>query len=174
MKSILILTTPRTGSNLLLNSLACHPRAVTAGEVLSDDALSFNTEEAIQNIQSGTDWNLCKVLFSDIHKHEFNQIYHRCEFRLHLYRRDIVAQASSWVTACETGIWVNGQVRPNPCLPPMAPIEQISASRILLPALCDISICYETMIENWDATISYVLSCAQWEQYHLPMAWEKM
>lgn len=173
MKSILILATPRTGSNLLLDSLAAHPQAVTGGEWLSIDRLEFNTKQAIENIKSGADCNLFKCFFADRKNPEFWNLFHRCDCRIHLYRRDTDAQLLSWKRACETGIWVKDQRNPLKMDPPYDMLHRIEESRTFLTPLCHMAICYETMIEHWEATIEYVLAVADWQQVTLPMAREK-
>lgn len=174
LKKILIVTTPRTGSNLLLDSLAHHHQAITGGEWLATEPLRFNSPKAISNIESGADCNLYKVFASQLHDTRFEILSSQCECVIHLYRRDVDAQVRSWLRACRTGIWVKDQPCPNPSRFPLSPVEHVLSSRIPLNSISTLSICYETMVANWDATISYILSCAGWEQATLPQAHSQM
>jgi len=173
MKRILILCTPRTGSNLLLNSLAQHHDAVTGGEYLSDDRLTHNSPEAIENIKSGAECNLFKAFAADYGLPGFDELYQSCDLTIHLYRRNITAQCDSWEKACKTGDWVKNQTDPLPKEVPSDMRDEIHRSRSLLCALADISICYESMVDHWDATIRYILDVAGWPLVTLPMATER-
>lgn len=175
LKRILIIATPRTGSNLLLDSLATHPEAVTGGEWLAPEPLKFNSLDAIRNLSTGVDCNLFKVFASQLYDARFRHLLSRCECVVYLYRKDIDAQVRSWMRACDTGIWVNEQPWPNPCDQPLKPKEHIFSARIEAMSIATISICYETMVTKWDATISYILACAEWanvtlQQAHAPMS----
>lgn len=162
MKPIIILTTPRTGSNLLLDSLAEHPQAVTGGEVLSGTP-EFNSDKALDNLRASRTINLCKIFSDQLTHPRFREFWSPECCTVHLYRRDIAAQIASWRTACETGIWTEGEPYPHPQAVPLDMHDQIAASRCLLPRYSTIAICYESLVDQWDLTIEYILRTADWD-----------
>ena len=87
MQRILIIATPRVGSNLLLDSLAEHPQAITGGEILSDNALTRNSPSAIANLSTGRECNLFKVHWQQRNKLDWRLTVN--SFAIHLYRRNI-------------------------------------------------------------------------------------
>ena len=168
MQRILILSTPRTGSNLLLDSLAEHPDAVTGGEILSANALTHNSPAAIQNLIDGKECNLFKVHWSQRHLLDWRLTDN--SLIVHLYRRDIEAQLASWRKACKSGRWCRWDRDPLYADFPTNANHQIFESRIGWSAVADVSITYEHLIECWDATLDFLLRSAGWDAVPLAMA----
>lgn len=172
-RSILILASPRTGSNLLIDSLARHPFAKTGGEYLTGKRLQLNTNEAIRNIRSGG-CNLFKV-FSYHQSHPmFQSLVRQCELRIYLHRRDKQAQYRSLVRAWETGCWCGGNVQqtePKPC-----PVYfgQLSTWDRRNQWYANHSISYERLVDDWDSVTAEILRRARWSPMSMSMAREKI
>lgn len=179
MKRILILTTPRTGSNLLLDSLALHPQAITGGEYLSADRLTHNTDAAIENIKAGVDVNLVKVFWDQRHHPLFDHLVRTFEVRCELFRWDRLAQLASWQRACRTGVWTNEpELPPSPTVFPSDAPKQIADAHDpsqgnSFATLATIHVAYETLISNWDREIGRILDDAGWAPLRLRHAREK-
>lgn len=171
MKPIVILSTPRCGTNLLMLSLANHSRAVCAGEVCNAEAnpdvwgVSDDRAPLIRRC------NVFKVLSVHRSHWDYGQFL-GWGFRVYLYRRDVAAQTRSWVTAATTGVWMAGQQRPHVATPPT--IEHVQselayADRVLMRQ-SDMVLSYEQMVAHWDATIESILRLAGWRLETLAMA----
>lgn len=149
MKRIQILTSPRTGSTLLQTALENHPQGINGGE---------RGQVWAENIE----YTIGKWFPWDGYKKE------DIDFCIFLYRQDTKAQIKSWREAAITGRWFNG-IDPITCPMPEDPEDFIKEAERQFKPLADVMICYEDMVNNWDQTISTILSMADWEQQELPM-----
>lgn len=162
----MICTSPRTGSNLLVDSLAQHPYAICAGEICCPDAL----EEYKANQSKA--FNLAKLFASDQHHPGFRDILDG-SLKVFLYRIDRKSQITSWLKACRTGQWV-AEVQGRPISPPIDPDREIQETHQIFEPMCDMKIAYEDLIRDWDGTIASVLREAGWEPKKLPMARQRL
>ncbi|QEF98142.1 hypothetical protein Mal15_21900 [Stieleria maiorica] len=165
VQPIVVMTTPRTGSNLLVDSLATHPQAVSASEWFSPTL----TGVPAANRARGLGYcNLFKVFESERQMDGFKEIRDR-SFRIYLYRRDVDAQLTSWRLACESG-WFVAETRDKPVPFPANATEQIAAAERVFRADADLAIAYEDMIANWNDTIANILRLAKWKLATLQQA----
>lgn len=172
MKKIVILSTPRCGTNLLMLSLDQHPAAVCAGEICNADADPALWGQSADRSEMIRRCNLFKVLTVHRSHWDYDQFTAIDALNIYLYRRDTVAQMRSWVRAAETGIWMAGQDRPyfGP-VPTAAHVtaEVAFADRTMMRR-ADLVISYESMVAHWDQTITTILDRAGWPRQPLAMA----
>ena len=143
-----IRTTPRTGSNLLMMSLAKHPEVRSAGEFYCTDPKRCFAE-AWANKKLGN-WNLTKTFFLEEPP--------RAGLTVFLYRRDRDAQLKSYLRACETGEWIQGMFS-TPGEPRQDFLEQVEQAYKSVRNTCHMTISYEDLIEHWDEYIDAILRC---------------
>ncbi|MFN7318034.1 MAG: hypothetical protein ACK5S6_00865 [bacterium] len=157
-----IRTTPRTGSNLLMHSLASHPEVKSAGEYYCTDE-SRCTAQAWANKKSG-DWNLTKTFFFEEPPKPGPTVF--------LYRQDMLAQYNSYLKACETGEWMHGMVSP-PVKPIRNFLELVSRTSRDVGPKCDLIVKYEDLMLKWDSVISSILELWGIANLRLDMATTK-
>lgn len=164
-QKIVIGTSPRTGSTLLIRSLARHPFAINAEEYLNTD---IN-----KNPITLENYNLFKV-FEEQKTHPlFDQVLKNA-YLIYLTRQDTEAQQRSFTLANKTGIWQHGQskgyINDNP-----ASIDELNKrAKEMFQPICHQELSYEYMISNWDKAILSILHGAGWTKQRLPMAVKKM
>lgn len=153
--ALLICATPRTGSNLLMLSLAQHPHFRLGGEWLVKR-------------KAGTlyNYNLFKLFYDSRKHHEHQQLIERCK-TVFLYREDTEAQISSWIKACETGRWIQ-DCGEDPIKPPNNMLEQIKGAEQLY-GNSDIALSYEQIVSDWQASVNKCLWLVGLKSAYLPM-----
>lgn len=172
VRKIVVLTSPRTGSNLLVNSLANHWQARSAGEWyqsrLPDSAkLNRIRPDAIDTC------NLFKLFSMDLGNADFAKIVDGA-YVVYLYREDVRAQVASWRRACSTGVF-SAEGRPRPQEMTVSdPWAAIGAAEDYLRPLADIVVSYEELVSDWNGTIARILSGAGWAVYDIPQAHRKI
>ena len=160
-RNIIILATPRVGSNLLMYSLAQHPQAICGGEWYCTDERHCEPEHWSNRHRQ---CNLVKIC--NLEPIPFEGLL------IGLIRNDRQAQIASWRRACETGKWIEHYEIETVEFP--ADAEQtIEASNARIHRVCDLIYSYEHMIEKWDQAISIILQSAGWMGISLPMATTK-
>lgn len=170
MKPIVICATPRTGSNLLTDSLAQHPNAVSGGEWFNWDVEDW----VLRNRElRPTKCNIFKLMPFDAHRDEWLEIV-RAGFVVHLWRRNRSAQLRSWQKACVSGKWLEEDPEGSKFDFPSNAREIILDANQKYALLADFSLTYEAMIEDWDGSVSQILEQAGWSPRRLPMAREKL
>jgi len=157
-----IRTTPRTGSNLLMHSLAKHPEVKSAGEYYCVEE-SRCTVEAWSNKKSG-DWNLTKTFFLEEPP--------KLGLTLFLCRKDIEAQHASYIKACSTGEWMSGMVS-DPVQPLHDFVHLVEETNRRIAPLCDLVFTYEDLVESWDESIRNILNSWGLQQLSLDKATKK-
>ena len=158
-KPIIILSSPRCGSNLLMHSLAQHPQAVCGGEWHCPEESRCDPEHW-KNRQTRA-CNLIKVC-----QHEpipFDGLL------IGLFREDIEAQLRSWRKACLTGEWVAGSVS-EPVEFPADARQVIIYTNGRINEECDRVFSYESLINHWHEITETILQAANWEQWPIDMA----
>ncbi|MCC9655275.1 hypothetical protein [Rhodopirellula halodulae] len=176
MKKIVICSSPRCGTHLLLTSLASHSLAKSAGEVLNpEDGYSdfkLSRDRSIHIRQH----NLFKLLVLSRSLPDFGK-YNGFGFRVFMFRRDVEAQIDSWQRACATGRWTAQEPVSNrlkPVIPRAEMRRQIGIADDLFLRSSDLVISYEELVENWDDSIMTILDRAGWPIECLSMALQKM
>lgn len=170
----MILATPRTGSNLLLHSLENHPEAISAGEIRNDSAQRplvhrWGWGEAVAKC------NLCKFMWLGRNGSDWFRDLHRADgLRVHLWREDRDAQVDSWLRACRTGQWTADGPRQRRVRPPSKPNRVIDAADAVFRSIADLTITYESLVDQWDAMTGGILASAGWSDFRLRMAEERM
>lgn len=171
MKRIIIVCSPRSGSNLLQFSLARHPDAINGSEWFNPNLRLYAPDIWLRKQNKGY-FNLIKVFGYNERFAEFEEILSSGVI-IHLRREDRTAQLKSWKRACETGVWLNCEHSYDK--PTVLP-ENANA---LLDA-CDryseraaLALTYEHLIANWKSSIEAILRIAEWPYVDLPMAIEK-
>lgn len=154
-----IRTTPRTGSNLLMHSLAKHPQVKSAGEYYCMEE-SRCTVEAWSNKKSD-DWNLTKTFYLEEPPKPGLTIF--------LHRRDTQAQYASYLKACQTGAWMQG-MKSEPVEPIPYFLDKVNDTFHRVARHCDFVLAYEDLVANWDWTIEAIQSLWGIEKIPLPMA----
>lgn len=170
---ILIVGTPRVGSNMLLYSLASHPRAVNAGEVLCDDnppEIEYGKRMYANYLET---CNLFKLFWMYRESTEARLLLPTCPTIVFLYRKDIDAQIASWQRAAETGLWTAGHSRRKTNTPPNLRHFITEARRHLEP-MSTLKFSYEQLCQDWDNCVSAVLNSAQWDDIPLRKATVKL
>ncbi len=166
MEKILIATTPRTGSNLLMFSLGFHSTAVCGGEWWNANALycypvhwenkTFKTDEV----------NLAKVFYGEELLKGFSI--------LHLFREDANAQIASWKRACETGVWI-ADGTPYPRVECPGNCKQIieTANEAFRP-LAKLSLSYEDLVDDWGYSLWRIQRTFEWSCEPIAMATKRI
>jgi len=166
-KKLVVGTSPRTGSTLLVDSLWQHPEIVSAHEI-------FNPR--VGDRPEG--WNLCKVHSVNVDDPQFWELLcDRGVTVLFLYREDIDRQLWSWGHALETGRWVmeRDDLRIKFEMPPRQwMLEMIELAEKVFRPRASMVLSYEKMVGNWDATVEKVLDLGNWSRTVLPMARRRM
>lgn len=165
MKRIVIATSPRTGSNLLVDSLATHSQAVGIGEFFQD----MLPEYAERNRASGEPWNLCKLFAMDKVQPPFGSIL-QDSFIVFLHRIDREAQVASWARACATGKYTEEDPGEPIAPPPEGFGYWIDEAQRLFAPVCDIAIRYEDMVDDWDNVVRCIFYGARWPQQRVAKA----
>lgn len=168
-RKIVIAGTPRTGSNLLLHSLAKHPVAINAGEVYCPHVPDSVRSRLASCADFVAECNLFKLFAQYEGRPNFRRIMGAGQL-VYLYREDIDAQVESWERAAASGIWNQGQRVPTPTAPPSYARDLIRRAHDLFADRADFVISYEQMTHDWDGTITRVLDLAGWPRMSLPMA----
>lgn len=170
MKRIIIVCSPRSGSNLLQLSLAQHPDATDGSEWFNTE-LETIAPYAWRRRQNGEYCNLIKVFGYEKWADEFEELL-ASGVIIHLRREDRAAQLRSWKRACETGIWLN-------ITPGVFKMEFPENAEEQLD-ICDefieraaLALTYEHLIANWSESLAAILRIAEWPYIDLPMAIEK-
>lgn len=173
MRKVVILSTPRCGTNLLMLSLDSHPDAVCAGEVCNADAEPDLWGHSGSRSEFIDSHNLFKVL-SVYRSHSDFQQFLGWGFRVYLYREDIDAQKRSWIKAATTGVWMDGQSRPYIAPKPTSDYmdAEIAFADRMMMRQADLVLSYETMVSQWDHTTRTIQKAAWWPVKTLPMATE--
>ncbi len=172
---IVIGCTPRTGSNLLQDSLAKHPSAIDAGEIFQ---IPIFRRPIVQRIvDQGRDplaeCNLFKVFSSHHTADGFQRLVDSADVLIYLFRINRRAQLESWQKACESGVWIAGQKNPY-CVPfPSDTEEQIDRAGRLFGNRANYHLAYEHMINNWDVHIAAILQLAGWDPCPLAKVHQK-
>lgn len=152
-KPIIIIASPRVGSNLLMHSLAEHPDAVCGGEWHCVDEISCRQDH--WRNKHFRKCNLIKIMFQE--EIPFPGLL------VGLFREDIESQLASWKKACDTGIWMTGQTvqpSPFPCLQDAR--EKIICTNKRLYECCDLVYSYESLVNHWDHIVKIILTEANW------------
>ncbi len=171
MKKIVVATTPRTGSSLLVDSLGRHPKAISAGEWFNQDVEEFVRENK-RHPESLTRSNLFKVFVNDFDEEVCRDIFNDA-YVVFLYREDKKAQINSWRKACETG-WFVAECRAEPRPMPKEAHFLIYYAHELFESLADYIISYERMTTCWDEVVSEILTAAEWDVVPIPQARMKL
>ena len=165
---------PRTGSNLLIDSLAQHPRALNGGEVFNIPL--FWTPRVLGLKQRGLcpieHCNLFKLFPYDRGHYGFEQLLAEGKV-IYLYRADRAAQLASWRKACETGVWYQGQAVPHKVPFLENANETIHLAETLFASRAALTLSYEKLVQDWSRSIAAILELAGWEDVPLGMALEK-
>ena len=158
MKPISVLASPRSGSNLLVDSLATHPDAKSSGEWYNPRRGPRNT----LNKEKGAEYcNLFKFFGDHTGRKEFKEITER-SYKVMLFRVDVEAQLRSWKKACKTGRWIaEGDCGPAMPFPNNARHLIENGHRLFRP-MADFYISYEDLIRNWDEVTKAILERAGW------------
>lgn len=155
MKRIVIACSPRTGSNLLMHSLATHPQAVCGGEWNQP----YESRAVPEWWRNKTDRpgavNLCKVFAPEKIPFENTMI-------VYLYRSDRDAQLASWRKASATGTWMAGMTS-EPTEFPSNAADLIEQAESQYRPIADVAISYEELVSRWDETISTILTTSGWD-----------
>lgn len=172
MRRIVIASSPRCGTGLLVNSLATHPAAVNAGEVLNEfdtatDEDWLESQDRTKMIQRHTLFKLLSIY----HEHQDFDQFRGWGFVVYLYRRDREAQKNSWRRAAESGIWSTEQSEP---IPPVSVADAdmdalIGLADHLFLRAADLVLSYEHLANNWTECNARIQSGAGWTPRHLPM-----
>lgn len=161
-KPIIILSSPRCGSNLLMHSLAEHPQAVCGGEWHCPE--ESRCEPMHWQNRHTRKCNLIKVC-----QHEIVP----CDGLLvGLFREDIDLQLRSWQRACVTGEWIAGSFS-EPVEFPADAKQIINYTNQRINDECDLVFSYESIIARWDDIIEIILRAANWTLTPLAMATQK-
>lgn len=143
MERIIICTSPRTGSNLLVDSVAQHPDAVSASEWFNPKAPQYARKNRNERPD---DCNLLKLMIYEHRRPAFREVFNS-GIRVFLFREDVDAQIASWRRACRTGMWVDGVLDSPEKFPGNARQLIQKAENLFLPE-CHMSVSYECLIEN--------------------------
>lgn len=158
VKRIVVCTTPRTGSNLLVHSLAEHPLAVSASEWFNE---TMGGPYALNRRERPEECNLLKLMYYDRNKPGFDAVY-RSGFRVFLYRKDRDAQLASWRRACATGLWMAEWEKGEPSKFPVDANEQVDNARRAFRYESHMVLSYEQLVDHWDDAIANILKLAEW------------
>lgn len=171
---IVVGCSPRTGSNLLIDSLASHPQALNAGEIFNIPL--FWTPRVLGLKQRGFSpvqhCNLFKLFPYDDGHYGFEQLLGEGKV-IYLYREDRSAQMASWRKACETGLWFDTQTVPHKVEFLDNAEEVIDRAESLFAARAAMTLSYEELVQDWDSSIAAILEMAGWEPMRLDMARNK-
>ncbi len=151
-----IRTTPRTGSNLLMHSLALYPEAKSAGEYYCNDASRCSPLDW-SNKKSG-EWNLTKTFYLQEPPKPGPSIF--------LYRKDVNSQYQSYLKACETGEWLQGMKSP-PVTPIPNFLEMVCRTTEKVGPICDLVLAYEDLVLQWETCIASILDL--WGVSNIPL-----
>jgi LPS sulfotransferase NodH len=171
MKTIVVLTSPRTGSNLLVDSLGRHPQAISAGEWFNNECEPF----VVENKKLGVDGcNLVKFCGIQAYVPVVKRLIRSpAALKVYLFREDVDAQIESLRKACRTGKFVEELPGPPKPFPddPMKPIR-LAEQHFREPA--DFVVSFEQMVSNWDAVIRQILLAAGWDDVPVSQARTKI
>ncbi len=160
---IIIATSPRTGSNLLLYSLETHTKAVSGGEWFAKLKRPHLENSWNNRHYRPEECNLLKLMAYDRTEPTFHSVL-SSGVVVYLYRKNRGAQLASWKKACETGIWSEreplDQLRPIPF--PVDASDVIDQAEFLFKRIATLQIAYENLIDFWDFWIFHILSAANW------------
>ncbi len=165
MKRLIIGTSQRTGSTLLVDSLAVHPEASSASEWFYLDRPGGHASA-----------NLLKLFSTDEGFDTFQEVLASGTV-VFLYREDREAQIRSFERALSTGVWTAEEGKTTEIFPPMPRehiISNIERAEQLFRPRASLLVSYEEMIGNWDATIAKILGLMGWERRPIPMMRSKM
>ena len=161
-KPIIIIASPRVGSNLLMHSLSEHPQAVCGGEWYCKDEISCHPDHWKNKLTQHC--NLIKLCMDD--PVPFDGLL------VGLKREDIGAQLRSWQKACDTGTWMKYQIG-EPSKYPSDAVEKIVRTNKRIAEECDLVFSYETLVDQWDYLIEQILKSANWAICKIEKATEK-
>jgi LPS sulfotransferase NodH len=169
MERLIIATTPRSGSNLLMYSLETHSRAVSGGEWYAKQKRPHLMAAWNNRNDRPESCNLLKVFSYNANEKTFPALL-SSGVVVFLYRRDRAAQLASWKRACESGIWSEREPLDN--LNPI-PFRKDAAALIdravtLFAPIAAVQIAYEELVENWDDCIGRILNAAGWPVENIP------
>lgn len=171
MKQIVVATSPRTGSNLLVDSLGRHPNAISAGEWFNQSVEPF-VEENKKLDNAIHRCNLFKI-FSFEFEHPDCRTIFKDAFVVFLYREDKKAQLASWAKACQTG-WFVAEVQGQP-MPLREDAEYwIDQAHSLFEPIANYTISYEQMIAQWHDVTQTILTLAKWPIQDIKQARQKL
>jgi LPS sulfotransferase NodH len=163
MERIIIATSPRTGSNLLMYSLESHSLAVSGGEWFAKHKRPHLTAHWDNRHNRPEECNLVKLFSYDHVEPSFDSVV-GSGVVIYLYRKDRAAQLASWKRACETGIWSEreplDQLKPIPFRKDANDV--INRAYELFGSIATYQIAYENLIEHWDYWIRHILRAADW------------
>lgn len=160
---LIIATSPRTGSNLLVDSLSQHTRARSVREI----------HNPLGRIEKHLhDYNLCKIF--SLHKEEpdFWDILNSGTV-VHLYRENKEAQLASLERACRTGWWTDEAQGPTMEMHPVTVASLYDTEKLFGP-IASLSISYEYMITNWEQVLIDIQQLIGWKHEQLPMVHQKI
>jgi LPS sulfotransferase NodH len=161
MERIIIATTPRTGSNLLMYSLESHPNAISGGEWYAQKSRPHLMTSWENKLMRPDKCNLLKVFSFDEHRPTFKSLI-TSGILVFLFREDQNAQIESWKRACKTGIWSEREPVGDPHPIPWVENDHISRAETLFKDRADIVLSYEMLCNDWDTCIKEILTRASW------------
>ena len=171
MKNIVIVGSPRSGTSLLLLSLAQHPQALLGNEWLNTDLEQVDPVSYERKI-NGVICNLFKVFAYQYQHPEFIGIVQN-SFTVGITRLNKAAQEASFHKACLTGQWVKTHELGKYKYDYVPHFSEWVVLGDAFANMCRVTYTYEHIVENWDAVIEEILTEAGWPVMQLPMAIEK-
>jgi len=165
MDKILIATTPRTGSNLLMFSLEQHSLAICGGEWWNEEEIFCYPVHWENKTHRADKVNLAKVLHGEKLLHGYAI--------LHLFREDVNAQIASWQRACETGIWIKDGT-PYPTDFPIDCEQRITSANKTFRPLAKLSLSYEDMVDDWGHSMWRIQRTFGWPCESFAQATERL